>query len=304
MMEHDIFYFQEQLLAGLREYLPADAGYVYRMETVEKNRETRHALVIGKKTDTIIPTIYMEGYFQAYENGYPLSSICRDICQDILTREPPRLDMGKVQDYEQIKENLRLRLVSREDNRKYLEQGPYRMDTIGAMVVYADLDESLMGQEMGMRITHRLLQGYGVTEGQLFDEAMTQTRMHCPFTLQSMDSLIEEMTGMRGPGGCDMHILTNRDKFYGASVSLYPDTLPKVREMLGEDFYVLPSSVHELILLRKSGQHTPYDLRAMVRQVNREQVAPEEQLSNEVFEYRGKERQLLPCRIKERERER
>ena len=138
-------------------------------------------------------------YFQAYENGYPLSSICRDICQDILTREPPRLDMGKVQDYEQIKENLRLRLVSREDNRKYLEQGPYRMDTIGAMVVYADLDESLMGQEMGMRITHRLLQGYGVTEGQLFDEAMTQTRMHCPFTLQSMDSLIEEMTGMRGP---------------------------------------------------------------------------------------------------------
>ena len=59
-----------------------------------------------------------------------------------------------------------------------------------------------------------------------------------------------------------------------------------------------------LILLRKSGQHTPYDLRAMVRQVNREQVAPEEQLSNEVFEYRGKERQLLPCRIKERERER
>lgn len=70
-MEHDIFYFQEQLLAGLREYLPADAGYVYRMETVEKNRETRHALVIGKKTDSIIPTIYMEGIFRRMRTGIP-----------------------------------------------------------------------------------------------------------------------------------------------------------------------------------------------------------------------------------------
>lgn len=304
MMEQDLLYFQNRLLTQLKEFLPADAGYGYRMETVEKNRETRHALVIGKKTDTVTPVIYIEGYFQAYEDGYPLSSICRDICREVLAREDPPFDMGKVQDYEQIKGNLRLRLVSREDNRKYLEQGPYRMDTMGAMVVYADLGESLAGQAMGMRITHGLLQGYGVTEGQLFDEAMTQTRMHCPFTLQSMDSLFEEMTGTRGPGGCDMHILTNRDKFYGASVSLYPDTLPKVREMLGEDFYVLPSSVHELILLKKSGQYTPYGLRSMVREVNREQVAPEEQLSNEVFEYRGKERQLLPCRIKERERER
>ena len=96
-----------------------------------------------------------------------------------------------------------------------------------------------------MRITHRLLQGYGVTEGQLFDEAMTQTRMHCPFTLQSMDSLIEEMTGMRGPGGCDMHILTNRDKFYGASVSLYPDTLPRCGRCWGRiSMSCLPASTN------------------------------------------------------------
>lgn len=59
-----------------------------------------------------------------------------------------------------------------------------------------------------------------------------------------------------------------------------------------------------LLLIRRSIGHTPSELRWMVREVNREQVDPGERLSNEVFEYRGKENQLLQCKIKEREWER
>lgn len=74
--------------------------------------------------------------------------------------------------------------------------------------------------------------------------------------------------------------------------------------MVGEDFYILPASVHELLVIKKSAVQGPGILREMVRSVNREHVRPEIQLSNEVFEYRGEERQILQCKEQGREWER
>lgn len=309
MREEEYSRFKSMVMAEVEEHLPRDEHYEILTSTVEKNNKSLDALMIRQKSAIMTPTIYMEDYFKEFLSGRSMTEICREISQIVQRAETPPIQIESLIDYTKVKDKLRLHLVSKENNQRYLEQGPYRLDTMGAVVVYADMGESIAGQYLGTRITDSLLKGYGITENQLFEDALVQTRMNQPFTFQSMGSLVEEMTGapadaLLGDAGTSMYIITNRDKFYGAAVSLYPDTFQKAREMLGEDFYVLPSSVHELLLIRRSIGHTPSELRWMVREVNREQVDPGERLSNEVFEYRGKENQLLQCKIKEREWER
>lgn len=78
-------------------------------------------------------------------------------------------------------------------------------------------------------------------------------------------------------------VLTNNDKFYGAAGILRTDLLRQFAEEQGCDFYILPSSVHELILVPDKHDFTKTELRDMVKTVNEEQVAVEERLSDDVY---------------------
>ena len=73
------------------------------------------------------------------------------------------------------------------------------------------------------------------------------------------------------------------DNIHGAGVIAYPNFFEDAAEKLGGDFYVLPSSIHEVLLVRDNGEMTAKDLEALVREVNATQVAPEEQLTDHVY---------------------
>ena len=93
-------------------------------------------------------------------------------------------------------------------------------------------------------------------------------------------------------GFVPIYILTNQDKLNGASVSAQEGVLEKVAELLGTNYYVLPSSIHELLILPDNGSMQLSELEAMVREVNATQVAPEDRLSDKV-QYYDREAKLL-----------
>ena len=93
-------------------------------------------------------------------------------------------------------------------------------------------------------------------------------------------------------GFVPIYILTNQDKLNGASVSAQEGVLEKVAELLGTNYYVLPSSIHELLILPDNGSMQLSELEAMVREVNATQVAPEDRLSDKV-QYYDRETKLL-----------
>ena len=82
---------------------------------------------------------------------------------------------------------------------------------------------------------------------------------------------------------------------------MYPGVLEEVHRKMEGDYYILPSSVHEVLVLSKESGFTPVELRKMVMEVNREQVIPEERLGNEVYEFQGKTGTLQKCKITEKE---
>ena len=100
-----------------------------------------------------------------------------------------------------------------------------------------------------------------------------------------------------------LYVLTNRSGQFGAAAALYPGVLSEAGEVLGEDFYLLPSSVHELLAIPKSEGLKPTYLRKILQEVNAERTAPEEQLGSEVFVYQRREERIAPCIGKMRERE-
>ena len=83
-----------------------------------------------------------------------------------------------------------------------------------------------------------------------------------------------------------MYVCSNSQKVNGAGVILYKDLLKQFAEKTGSDFYILPSSIHETLLVPVSDQMEVEALRSMVREVNATQVAPEEVLSDNVYIYR------------------
>ena len=89
-----------------------------------------------------------------------------------------------------------------------------------------------------------------------------------------------------------MFVLTNDMKVNGAAAILNDDTRQKIADKVG-DFYVLPSSIHETLIIPKDAGMELRDLEQMVQEVNQTQVAPQERLSDHVYEYDAKEHELF-----------
>ena len=101
------------------------------------------------------------------------------------------------------------------------------------------------------------------------------------------EELITEMMPlMDGPE--QMYVLGNETGLGGASALLSKETLMAAREKIGEDFYIIPSSLHEVICVPKSTVSTPAVLQEMCRDVNHTQVALDEQLGENIYYCDGK----------------
>ena len=89
-----------------------------------------------------------------------------------------------------------------------------------------------------------------------------------------------------------MYVLSNKLKNYGAACIAYPYILDMLAGVLKENFYVLPSSVHEVIIVPESSRIRQSELERMVREINETQVPEEEILSNHAYFYYAQEGKL------------
>ena len=90
-----------------------------------------------------------------------------------------------------------------------------------------------------------------------------------------------------------MYVLTNQQKLYGAACMLYPGVLKAFSEENGQDFYVLPSSVHEVILIPAEPGTNEALLREIVTEINRTQVAKDEVLADSIYYYSRNRDQII-----------
>ena len=131
---------------------------------------------------------------------------------------------------------------------------------------------------------------WGVTEEDLYEAATINTPKLSPAKIVSMGDFLAERAGNEQMAGLfpdnDFLVASNRDYVSGAAVILYPGVTREVAETMGGDYYIIPSSRHEVIMISETSvENGALDLKSMVKCVNETCVMPEDVLSDNLYHY-------------------
>ncbi|MCI9279096.1 MAG: hypothetical protein HFH90_15675 [Lachnospiraceae bacterium] len=288
--------FIEQVKRDLPGRLTGDLkGASVEDSHVEKLQNASYdGIAIRPENGSMGISMSMEGYFAAVENGTPYQEVIGQIAEEAEEsyRDRPVVRPEDYRDYEKMKPSLMVQLVGQEGNEAMLEKIPYQDMVDMAVVYWLDFGMTEEGRATAL-ITNGLLESYGISQEQLHRDAMEQAARKQPFEIKGMNEMLAELMGGDAPmniGRETMYVATNPSRMFGASVIAYPDFMEAAAEKMGGDFYVLPSSVHETILVPDDGKEMAAGLRAMVQDVNEVEVDPKERLSNEAYHYDSKDK--------------
>ena len=276
----------------VRRAVEKELGGAYRTELREvrkNNGVLLHGLLILSPERNVVPTIYLETFYAAYEDGVTFGEVLGRILE-IYHEETPRgnIDMEFFKSFDKIRDRICYRLVNRQNNEELLRDIPYVEFLDLAICFYYAYSGRLLGE--GTILIHNShLELWNVKIKDLMNLARENTPRLFPGRLMPMRDVLGELMDIHGdccPGQeIPLHILTNVKRTYGASCILYPDMLKKIGERKEKGFYMIPSSVHEVLILEETGIEAPEDMKKMIHEVNRLHVAAEEVLSDSLYYY-------------------
>lgn len=198
-------------------------------------------------------------------------------------------------DFEKVKSRIRIKLINKAQNLRYLE----RLETLDfldlAIVPYVILDEADEGM-YSFNVTKQIANVWKLEASQLCEIAIDNIANARDWSVRDMENVMRELIA-HSPAKVGeqydydveqvdekMLVVTNKEATEGASVILCADVIREIQQQVGEDFVVLPSSRHETIVI-PAGEVKPTLLKDLVEQVNKEQVSPEDFLADNVYFY-------------------
>ena len=297
--------FYTNLTETLKENLGTDWTIELHTDVILNNGTTHIALILYKNGEKLHPQIYLERFFEDYKRGKTM----KEILQDVMTTYEEALkninpdSLSGIEDWEQVKGRLAFRLLSKERNKETLENYVYQefLDLAAIVTFCAEIDEQGV---KAIRVTHDLAKRWYVSEEEILQAAEENTEALFPVRMEpildtlcrvadiSRDDLPEEV--LAEEDSPQIMVLTNYLGVNGATVLLYDSFLQQVYEKLRGKFIILPSSIHEVIVMPLASAPPIADSQKMVEQINRSAVKEEEILSDSVYLYDG-EKVILAC---------
>ena len=188
-------------------------------------------------------------------------------------------------DRDKVKQRVIYKLINPKNNEKLLEEVPHRLILDLAQIYQIYLDGSVLTGKVTIKYDN--LKYFGLDESELAELAAINTPRLLKANIEYMGDMLLRMTGvdMLEEGSPNMIVVSNEKYLDGAAAMFYPDTARGVFDLIG-DFYVLPSSIHECICVPKGADGDPQALRELVSFVNRTEVAENEVLSDNIYEFR------------------
>lgn len=272
----------------LRETLPG--GTELSLIPLEKNNGViLEGLSVRREGERAAPAIYLDTYYQEYLAGQPLRQIQETIlecCEDSCFFG--QFDADFFADYRKVKPTVVYKLINYEKNKELLGRIPHVPFLNLAMVFYCLLPDTPVGNATVL-IHNSHIRYWQITCTELYQDAKQNTPRLLPAEVKSMSQVLLELSdGMEDSKDevIPMYVLTNSRKALGAACILYDNMLKYCAECLGSAYYLLPSSIHEVILVPEKAVPDSGELAAMVRDINRTQVLRTEVLSDQIYFYR------------------
>lgn len=292
--------FLDVIVDKVKEYL--DEGQEVMINPVRKNNNTiLYGMMITSKDTKVIPTIYMESFYHMYQAEVSLDYIAKKILE-VYKRDMPKkeVDMSFFRDFEKVKNRIIYRLVNAAQNKELLEEIPYiPFFDLAICFAYAFHSKELGDGMIIIRNEH--MEQWNVTSDQLMALAEKNTPKLFPISFTNVMDVLRRagIDDVMSEDTCPLFVLTNHKKIYGASALLYPTTLEFLAETMGDNFYIIPSSVHECLIMPQfdNRRKMDIDLSAVIHEINEKELAKEEVLSNHAFLYDIKNKELKPAQF-------
>ncbi len=299
-MNYEIF--KETILTRLEEDIPGPKQI--RIQQIHRNNgELLDGLVILENSANISPAIYLNRYYVDLKQGRSF----REIYQRILdcyrkNRTDQRIDVRFFTDFERIRPRIAAKLIHREKNMGSLSENVPHIPFLDLAIVFYCLfpvDSDIGNATILLDRSHLAL--WKITAEELYPIAMENSQRLMPPQLRSINQVLREMTGPAGYPSSPlpedplfpMYVLSNEENLFGAVCIAYDGLIRSCADRFGSDLYILPSSVHEVILVPLTGEERMESYSDMVREVNRSQVAPEDVLSDHAYYYSREKDEIL-----------
>ncbi len=293
------------------DYLEEALGPAYTAECREMTKNNGvmlHGVIVHREGSNVAPTIYMDGLFQAYEDGRDFTELAEEILTTYRrSAREIRVDMEYFTHYPCVKNRILYKLIHRESNRELLSTVPFVPWQDLALVFYYIMEDERFGHA-SILVQNSHMEIWGVDTQTLFAQAKKNMRRMKPVQIQPVQAVIQEIMGdvtvnsvkaMSDSGDVmepnpPLYVMSTKDRLFGAAALLDEKPLRDFAEAMHRDLLILPSSVHEVLLVPTEDAADIAFFADMVREVNDTQVDPEERLSYSVYYY---DRNLQEIRI-------
>lgn len=275
----------------------ADGAFQVKKHDVIKNNNVKQTgITVMKEGVDIEPCVYLDELYREYEtDGMKLDEVVDEVYKMILKCEEdmPDVDLSGFRNWETVHGDIYPKLVNAEQNKELLEKIPHR-NFMDLAVVYYAVARNQAQEDIGtILIYNGHMEIWGQEEENLYQTAMRNMRADGEADFVTLESVVKHiLRGITLPDdeskdlrSKNMYILTNHRRCFGAAEILDKKTLRTIADQIGDRFIVLPSSVHETIVLPPKEEAEYRRLADMVREVNDTQVDVDERLSYHVYVY-------------------
>jgi hypothetical protein len=258
-------------------------------------------LTVIHSDSNISPTIYLNNYYDAYENGsITLINVVNDVMDTYhKNKVNQNVDMRCFVDYNKVKDRIVYKLVNTEKNRGLLEDVPH-VEFLDLSIVFQCIVSKNEDSIASILIHNAHMKLWNISLEEVYRTARDNTQRLLGYEITNMNDILEEI--LDGDEDLSMkelseetlmYVITNKNRVDGAACIIYPDLLSDFALSLDSGFYVIPSSIHEVIIVPAEDMSEADDIKSMIREINDTQVKMEEILSYSLYYFDKYENKLF-----------
>lgn len=282
---------QDRVLQTIGEEVDVDIRHV-----LKNNGRELDGLTIMCSESEGSPTIYLNDYYEQFMSGRNIDSIVREIIQMYeINRENIKFTAEEFKYFENVRSRIVYKLINYDANKKLLENVPFKR-FLDLAVVFCVLVEQKEESSAAALIHNSHMNLWNVTSDEICEIAKENSPRLLPYRITRLDDILgdefcDEFSNEPGKGvemlsdSDYMYVLSNELGIHGAACMLYDGILQRFSQRFGSDIIIIPSSVHEVLLIPWKQQYDIQELNSLVRDVNDNIVDAEEMLAQNVYLY-------------------
>ena len=245
-----------------------EKGYKAVVHEIPKGSIVKMGISLGE--GIVRPTIYPD-QFETFE--LTDDEIADKVIELYKKNKTPNFDTQNIMKEDYIKENafvtVRRPIIDDSFTKAFLDL---------QLVLNVKVSVSEDDEFGSYKVSKKQAEVLGLTED-IFDEAINNTR----FSVRTMGEVVKSIAPDEEIPDCGLYIVSNERKTQGAAAIYNKELFKTFADLIDSDLVIIPSSIHELIVMKYNSSLSIYELNNMVNEANEIQVIPEEQLSDHVY---------------------